>query len=63
MKIESITIVRESYGPDHCFIYTDLPEPGFPFKDKLMVRFDAARGSGVDYVRRYFDMEPKLIEA
>ncbi len=62
MNIKSATIIRDHYGPDNCFLYTDLPGSEWPFNESLTFSFKAARGTGPEYVRRYFDLEPKLIE-
>ena len=51
-------------GPDKVSIHTDLPSPYPPeiTTAGLMIDFDATKGTGVDYVRKHFGIEPEVID-
>jgi hypothetical protein len=57
------TVVRLSHGPDKCTLDTGfVPGPVYPFDEPLCLRFDAARGTGVDYIKRTFGLDATVIE-
>lgn len=61
IKISKITVFV-GYGVDVVYIVTnDFENPIWPFDGNLTMKFDAARNSGVEYVRRHFNMEPEII--
>ncbi len=62
MQVKSATVIRERSGTDHIMLHTDIPNPIWPYNDYLTVKFEAARGNGPEYVRRYFDIEPQVIK-
>ena len=59
LDITKITIVEAL--TDHVLIETTMPEACFPYTDPLTLSFDAASGTGQDYVRKHFNMEPRVI--
>lgn len=51
-------------GTDRVSIYTDLPSP-YPAEistDDLEIDFQTRKGSGVDYVREHFGIEPEILD-
>lgn len=62
MLITNIVITKTS-RKDNVVVYTNLPNPIFPFKGRLHMQFDAAQGTGEDYVKKYFkDIDVQVIE-
>jgi hypothetical protein len=65
MKIIS-AIVLTGRGPDKVMLKTDLPcqyVPAFlPSQPPLELDFHATAGTGVEYVRENFGLEPEIIE-
>lgn len=49
---------------DHISLYTDLPPPFPPELDRspLCLTFDTTYGTGIEYVRKNFSMEPEVID-
>lgn len=66
MKIEitKIKILIYANHPDTVWLKTTLPNGMYPFSndDRLDVKFDVTSGTGVDYVRKHFDIEPEVID-
>ena len=61
-KLIKAVIISEP-GPDTVMLTYEAPSPIWPFeKSELIMKFDAAKGKGVDYVREHFDIEPEVIE-
>ena len=50
---------------DKVFLYTDFPCPYvqafLPSQQPLMVSFDATYDTGIEYVRKNFNMEPEVV--
>ena len=45
-----------------CYLHLkDMPEPLFPFNGTLTLGFEAAKGEGVDYLRKYFGVDPEVV--
>lgn len=60
-NIEKITVVSGS-GTDTVFVqYAALPSAVYPFDGPLTMKFEAACGRGVEYVREHFGVDPQLI--
>lgn len=61
LNVIEIVVVRDQYGPDTIFIDVDLPDPCFPFSDHVMIKMSAGQGTGADYVRNRFGIEPRIV--
>lgn len=59
--LKAIVLVR--MGTDSVSVHTDLPSP-FPAvsEQPLMLSFEVVKGSGVEYVREHFGVEPEVIQ-
>lgn len=66
MKIISATVLLTRSGPDRVILETDFPCPFvptfLPSQPPLDMSFDATCDTGVDYVRKNFNMEPTIID-
>lgn len=62
IEIKSATVIRADYSPDVCYLYTTLPDPEWPFKDHLVLKFNAARDTGPEYILNNFGIKSKLVE-
>jgi hypothetical protein len=62
MKIKKISVVEGS-GTDLVTIFTDLPPALHPALSSgdLTLTFNAMHGTGAEYVRRHFNIEPEII--
>lgn len=49
-------------GADKIVLTTDLPSPFTMYDDFLTLEFQATIGTGVNYVRHYFGIEPEVID-
>lgn len=64
LHIKEIIVTRLEHGTDLITISTDLPSP-FPegvSNPYLILKFEALRRSGEEYVRENFGIEPKVID-
>lgn len=61
LNVAVARVVRSVSGPDTIFLMVDLPAATFPFNDSAMVSMSAAAGTGAEYVRTHFGMEPEII--
>lgn len=62
INITGATILLTN-GTDRIHLYTELPAPIVPFpKEKLTLTFEATIGTGAEYVRNVFGIEPKIID-
>ena len=62
MNILKIAVVTRPGHSDSISVYTALPGPFPAYKDDLLVlKFEALKGSGVDYVRNNFRIEPEVV--
>lgn len=63
MNILSATVLVQRGGADLIQLKTDLP-PGMPLIDEspLMLTCQVRRGDGVEYVRKNFGINPKVID-
>lgn len=51
-----------SEGPDTILLESDdLPNPQWPFEGNASLKLTTTPGSGKDYVRKHFGMEPIMI--
>ena len=51
-------------GTDKVFLKVeDFPSAAWPFEDVLSLEFEAAKGSGVEYCRKHFGIEPKVVNS
>jgi hypothetical protein len=64
MKILSASVVIQSGHGDNISLTTDLPSP-FSCDEgtdtPLYLSFDCSRNKGIEYVKKHFDIEPKII--
>lgn len=62
MNILSATVIV-GMGADNVSLKTDLPSPitCFP-EEKLMLKFEATTGTGIEYVKKNFGIEPNVIK-
>jgi len=64
MKFTKATVLL-STAADKVFLETDLPCPYvqafLPSQPPLTMNFDATYDTGIDYVRKHFNLEPKVI--
>ena len=63
LVIKSVTVLL-THGTDLVTIdlIQELPSPIFPFNEgKFNLTFHAAKGTGEDYVRKNFGIEPKVV--
>ncbi len=60
--LKATVVLRE--GTDHISLYTDLPSPFPPEVDDgpLCLTFQTRYGTGVEYVRKNFSVEPEIID-
>ena len=64
MKILSASVVIQSGHGDTISLTTDLPSPyscDEGTDTPLYLTFQSAKNHGVEYVRKHFDIEPKII--
>lgn len=61
MEIKSAFILT-GRGQDMIMLHTDLPEPCWPYTGKMAVRFNAAAGGGLEYLRKHFDLPESAIK-
>ena len=54
MKILEVTILTSEDGPDNILLQTDLPNAQYPYNGLNILKFVAAKGTGKDYVFKYF---------
>jgi hypothetical protein len=54
MRIISILILHRMGHADYVSLRTDLPEPVWPFKGTLDIRFDCAAGTAEVYVAQHW---------
>lgn len=65
-KLKSITVIEhESLHTDTVLLSYDAPPSVWPFgsSNSLMMKFEAATGTGAKYVRTHFDVEPKIVKS
>ena len=54
LKITKIIVLIENSGPDELFLYTELPEAGWPFKGNLSLKTSVAADKGLEYCKEHF---------
>lgn len=54
LTVNSIFILHRKNSSDYVSLVTDLPEPTFPFKGTLGLRFEVAKDGAVQYVATHF---------
>lgn len=64
MLITRVSVVLRDNAADLISVYTDFPSPFPPTVDDspLSLTFQAAKGTGVEYVRKNFGIEPEVID-
>jgi len=63
IKVSKITILTRPGNTDYISIFTTLPSsfpPGIS-NDNLIISFEAQKGTGVDYVKNNFNIEPEIL--
>lgn len=62
MKIIKIVVLLHQ-ATDIIFIHSELPEPIWPWKDVAKFSTEAARGTGVEWVKTWFpDVELEILD-
>ena len=63
INIEKIVVLITD-STDHVHIHTNFPSPYPPefSSQDLSIDFQTGSGSGVDYVRKHFGIEPEIID-
>jgi hypothetical protein len=61
VKITKASVLT-GQGPDRIFLTTDLPPPFPAYGDPLMIQFECMAGTGIEYVRVNFDLDPEVIQ-
>ena len=61
MKIKRVTVLERTHNADYVILHTDLPSAVFPWDRHLSLTFECASGSGANYVREHFAIEPEVI--
>lgn len=62
IEIKEASVLLTRNGSDLVSLYIDLPSAIYPYDEGLALDFKAARGTGVEYVRKHFGIEPKVIQ-
>lgn len=62
LSIKSITIMVHDYHADLVGVHTTLESPTGLSPAPLDLEFKAAKGTGAEYVRRVFGIEPEVLE-
>ena len=66
IEIEKVSVLIRKGHTDHVIVcIKNCPYPFEKFstdKSNLDMQFEAPRGKGVEYVRKYFNVEPKIID-
>lgn len=57
LEVSKITVISWD-GPDEIILWTKLPEACYPFGPSQTLAFQAAAGTGEDYVKKHFGCEP-----
>lgn len=60
-RITKITVILQSQGTDLVCIHTDCPAAVYG-KENMRMHFHAAHGTGAEYVRTHFGIEPEIIQ-
>ncbi|MEG0869777.1 MAG: hypothetical protein RSD49_08400 [Hafnia sp.] len=61
MQITRI-VVMLTESSDRINLSTHLPQAVWPYKGNQVISFEAARNTGLEYVRRHFDIEPEILD-
>ena len=61
ITIVSVTVMT-GQGADKIYIYTDLPDPCWPYGNGFSFMANAAAGQGVEWVKKHLGMEPTVIQ-
>lgn len=62
IEITKLKTIRQSYGPDYTYLYTDLPNGIWPFHGVATLKLEVAKGTAEDYCKRHFpDIEHEVI--
>lgn len=64
MKIIKATVLLRDCT-DSIFIEMDAPSPIVPYQEKenLSLNFEATYDTGIDYVRKHFNFEPRVVNS
>ncbi len=60
LKILNVTVIT-GRGADKISIDVDLPNPCWPYDGNATLALDAAKGTGVTWVRTHLKLEPRII--
>lgn len=55
-----VVIITEA--TDKICLYTTLPSAVWPFEGPMVTTFEAAKGTGLEYVKKHFSLEPEVID-
>jgi len=62
IKITKAMVLIQPYGADLVFLHTELP-PNMPkiTNQSPVLKFEVEMGKGIEYVRKVFGVDPKVI--
>jgi hypothetical protein len=60
MKIVKAGVLT-GQGPDHIFLTTDMPGSFAMYPEPLLLQFEAEKGTGVEYVKKHFNLDATVI--
>jgi hypothetical protein len=65
MNIKKVMVLLTD-ATDKVFIYTDMPCPYviafLPSQEPLILNFDCTADTGIEYVKKNFNIEPEVVE-
>jgi hypothetical protein len=61
LEIVDVTVVEGSSGPDTIIMTVNLPAATFPFERPATMKMTAAVGTGAEYVKEHFGIEPIVV--
>lgn len=63
LEIEKIVVLHCDHGPDLIQLHTKGLKPCiWPFDESPTPRFEVARGTGIDYVKENFGIQPEFLD-
>jgi len=57
--IEKVVVLQRRHTSDIIILHTRLPGATWPYKQPVCLQFEAAKGTGKEYVKRHFPDVPK----
>jgi hypothetical protein len=62
LNVKRVVVLESEHKTDEIHIYVDLPSPIPIFNDPTFLQLDATKGTGVQYVKDNFGIEPDAIK-